>query len=316
MNRRKIQLIAGTTYSVSLPKEWIKKNNLKEKNEILIFEKNDRSLVISPHEVKQKELKEISLNVDDYVENIDQILFAIYYLGIETITLFSKTELTKDIKAKIRKTLTHMSGTEINYEDKQKIVIKVLLDKSKVDAIQVLYRISLIIESSITNMLETLDIDEIRINENEIDRLYHLMAKIVSLSLVDSNILHSSKIMNISLIPSFFLISKRLENLGDNINHLSEYIKRNKILAEQYKEILQFVKKELTRNIKYLLNPYQKVFEKISEKELKKIMGHASRIKDSIVSDYLKEGVRRLIDVNQEIVNISFYNKLIKDDQL
>ena len=30
MQRRKIQLIAGTTYSVSLPKDWIRKNNLKE----------------------------------------------------------------------------------------------------------------------------------------------------------------------------------------------------------------------------------------------------------------------------------------------
>ena len=30
MHRRKIQLIAGTTYSISLPKEWVKKNHLKE----------------------------------------------------------------------------------------------------------------------------------------------------------------------------------------------------------------------------------------------------------------------------------------------
>ena len=126
MPRRRIQLIAGTTYSVSLPKNWAKKNNLKKKDEILIIEKNDGTLSISPKEIKPKKLNDISMNVDNYVGVIDQILFATYYLGIEKITLFSK--LTKEVKKSIRKTLTHMSGTEINYEDKQKIVIRVLLD--------------------------------------------------------------------------------------------------------------------------------------------------------------------------------------------
>ena len=234
MHRRKIQLIAGTTYSVSLPKEWVRKNNLKEKNEILFYEKNDRTLVISPYAIEGKKLNEISLDIDKYISAIDQILFAVYYLGIENISLFSKKELTKDVKSRIRKTITHMSGTEITYEDKQKITMKVLLDKSKVEIFQVLYRISLIIESSILNILEQLNINEIRINENEIDRLYHLTAKIVSLSLTDSNILYSSKIKNISLIPAYFLISKRLENIGDNINHLSEHLHKNKVKFADY----------------------------------------------------------------------------------
>ena len=34
MYRRRLQLIAGATYTVSLPKEWVLKNNLKEKCEV------------------------------------------------------------------------------------------------------------------------------------------------------------------------------------------------------------------------------------------------------------------------------------------
>ena len=47
MERRKIQLIAGSTYTVSLPKSWVIKNNLKEKSQISITENNDRTLVLS-----------------------------------------------------------------------------------------------------------------------------------------------------------------------------------------------------------------------------------------------------------------------------
>ena len=144
MYRRKIQLIAGSTYSVSLPKDWIVKNHLKEKNELIITEKNDQTLLISSKEINEKELKEINLEMEEYAETIDRILFAVYYLGIEKINILSKKEFPKDFRAKVRKTLTHMSGTEISYEDKRKISIRVLLDKYKVDLMQVLYRMSLI----------------------------------------------------------------------------------------------------------------------------------------------------------------------------
>ena len=313
MHRRKIQLIAGTTYSVSLPKEWVRKNNLKEKNEILFYEKNDRTLVISPYAIEGKKLNEISLDIDKYISAIDQILFAVYYLGIENISLFSKKELTKDVKSRIRKTITHMSGTEINYEDKQKIIMRVLLDKSKVEIFQVLYRVNLIIESSILNILEQLNINEIRINENEIDRLYHLITKIISLSIIDSNILNSSKIKNVSLIPAYFLISKRLENIGDNINHLSEYLHKTKVKFENKNEILNFAKTELNRSISYFMSKSTNIFQKINVDNLRIINDYILKSKDKTIQNYLEDIIRYVVDIEEEIVNISFYNQLIHE---
>ncbi|RLG14442.1 MAG: hypothetical protein DRN66_02000 [Candidatus Nanohalarchaeota archaeon] len=318
MHRRKIQLIAGSTYSVSLPKEWVKKNNLKEKKEIMISEKNDRTLIISPHSTEGKKLNEISLDIDKYANNIDQVLFAVYYLGIETINIFSKKELTKEAKARLKKTITHMSGTEISYEDRQKITINVLLDKSKVNIIHVFYRISLLIESSIVCLLEQTDINEININENEIDRLYHLMAKMISLSLIDSNILCSSKINNVSLIPMYFLVSKRLENIGDNVYHLSKYMYKNKVAVEGEKETLCFIREKVNRSIRYLrrMHKSSELFEKTNADNLININNAVSNMPDRIVQNYLEDIVRYIVDIEDEIVNISFYNQLIGDDIL
>jgi len=312
MHRRKIQLVAGTTYSVSLPKEWVKKNNLREKNEIILHEKNDRTLVISPHIIKENKLEEISLNVDDYPNNIDQMMFVVYYLGIENINLFSKKNFTKDMKSRIRKTLNNMSGTEITFEDPQRIKIKVLLDKSKINIIQVLYRLSLIIDSSITNILENLDLKEIQINEDEIDRLFHLVSKIVSLSLIDSNVLQSSRINNISLVPSYFLISKKLENIGDDVKRIARYMHTQKC---RYDEILKFIKKEFNKAMTNILS-HEKTFEKISPDDITKMKDTISKVKDQPVQKYLRDLFRHVIDIQEEIVNISFYNKLIKQNVL
>ena len=271
---------------------------------------------MSPQALQQKGLNEISLNVDGHIKNIDQILFAIYYLGIETVNLFSKSELTKEVKSRIRKTLTHMSGTEISYEDKQKITIKVLLDKTKVDITQVLYRITLILDLSIAGLLGHLDLGEIQSNESEIDRLYHLMAKIVSLSLIDSNILGSSHIRNVSLIPSYFLIGKKLENIGDNISSLAVYLSKNNVSFEHKKEILDFIKNEINRSAKHILQDFPKDFEKADNTKLKALRDHILQIKEGTILDYLRDTLRYTVDIEEEIVNMSFYTTLIKQNVL
>jgi len=314
VHKRKIQLIAGATYSVSLPKEWVKKNNLREKEEILLYEKNDRTLVISPYSIKENRPNEISLNVEEYAQTIDQILFAIYYLGIENITLFSKKELSKEVKAKIRKTLSNMSGTEIIQEDQQRMIIKVLIDKSKLDIFQIIYRIGLILDLSLSNIMGQFNLSEIKMNETEIDRLYHLIAKIVSLSLIDSNILHSSNIKNVSLIPSYFLIGKRLENIADNIHNLSEYLSHHNLNVE-HSEILQIIRTELNRTMTYFLRipTGVDIFKKINEPNLHTMSALLSAIKDTTIRNYISDITRFTLDVQEEMINISFYNQLIQN---
>ena len=316
MPTRKIQLIAGTTYSISLPKDWVKKHNLKEKNELMLYEANDRSLVLTPHHVSAKKSNEINLNIDDYLNNIGQILFSVYYFGMENINLFSKNGISKNTEIKIRKTLTHMSGTEITYEDKNNIKIKVFLDKSKIDILQVIYRIVLIIESSITSLIGEFNIEEIRMNENEIDRLYHLISKIISLSLTDTGILQSSNINYSSLIPSYFLIGKKLENIADNINHISEHLNSSKGKFENSKEILLVIKEEMNKCAAAIIQKKTSVFEKLPSEKVKHISSLILGIKDKVILNYAEDIVRYTIDVEEEIVIISFYNHLISHDMI
>ena len=316
MERRKIQLIANSTYTLSLPKHWIKDNNLKEKDEILIHKQNDKTLLLSPDGLGGKEINEISLDVSKYPENLDRILFSIYYLGIENITLYSKEPMTKDMKAKIRKALSNMSGTEINYEDEKKIVIKGLLDKTKIDMHQIVYRISMIIDLSIQNIFDGPDLKEIRVNENEIDRLYHLATKIISMSLINSDTLHSSKIKNTSFVPSYFLISKKLESLADNVNHFAQHLKKQNRTLGKTKDILGFMRDEVNRTVRYILKDFPGIFEKISEKERKQKKQEIFEIEDKIMSDYLRDMLRYLNDIEEEIITCSFYNKMIKEGKL
>ena len=194
--------------------------------------------------------------------------------------------------------------------------IKILFDQSKVEINQLIFRIFLIIEISIKNILEQPDMEEIQMNEDEIDKLFHLMAKIVSLSLTNSNVLQSSKISNVSHIPSYFLIGKRLENIGDNIYALSHHLQKNKAGFESKRLILEFIMDELGRIVKYINSKSEKIFEKIGRGSLKNIYDTISKIKDKAVSNYLDDSIRYIVDIEEEIVNISFYKQLIHENKL
>lgn len=313
MPTRKIQLIAGTTYTVSLPKQWVKKNNLKEKNEVSIEENSDGILYIHPKSIEENKLDEITLNIDEYMDIIDQVIFALYYLGISNITIFSKKELTKKALLKIRKNLTYMSGTEITYADKNKVSIKVLLDHTKINLPQVLYRMYLIIESSLVTLSGKLDMDELTFNEDEIDRLYHLLSKIISMSIRDPNMLRSSDINNIFATPFYFLVNKRFEDVADNIYNLSKYLKRTGMKCKLIKKLIPLIKRKMNRCVTYIIKKRAIFFKKTDQKKLNEINNIIQGIDDRICRNYFEGIVRYIIDIEEAIGNISLYNKLIKE---
>lgn len=314
MVKRKIQLIAGTTYSVSLPKEWIKKNNLKQKNEVELTELNDFSLIINAFEKNQIQ-KNISLNLDELNENTEQILFAVYYLGAETITVYSKNKLSDELKSNIKKALTSMTGAVISHEDNKKITIDILMDSNKLNIIQLLYRICLIIDSSITLIQEKKNLKSIEFNENEVDALFNLNFKLISISLTDSKILINSGIKKLSFILSFFLINKKLENIHDDLFDLNNYlIKFNKKIEE--KEILEFIKKEILRFRKHCQKQFSSNYIKSNKKELNQILNQIKKTSNPFIQDYYKNILRLLIDIQEETITLSYYNQLSENKLL
>lgn len=316
MQRRKIQLIAGTTYTISLPKGWVTKNKLKEQDEVIVQEKDDMTLIVRSGTVPRSKINSISLNVEEYQDNIDQVLFAVYNLGVEDIKLFSKKDMSKDVKSRIRKVLPYMSGTEITYEDNRKISVKVLLDKSKVEINQVLYRISLIINLSMNNILEGVSLQEMSVNEGEIDRLYHLLTKIYSVSLVDSGILNSSGINNVSMIPSYFMINKKLESVGDKVYALAKHASKGKEISGIGKEIIKELRDELSRAVKYLVGNSKGLFKRMDENSSAKIIRRINKIKDNTEAEILDDIMDRIMDAELEIANIGFYRQMINQKTL
>lgn len=257
-------------------------------------------------------MKKITLDALEYEKSIEGIIFASYYAGFETIEISAKGKMDKGTRKRIHRLINYMSGTEITNEDERTVTINVLLDSNRVDLRQVIYRLGLIITSSFTNVTKDNTEEKIETNENEIDRLHHLITKIASLSLSDSKTLHTSRIEYMQHVPCFILIGKHLESIGDIIRQLFDHEIEQK---EELDSLFEELGSELERALKYLLKKQKSFFEKIEQPKRKQLETDISRIDNTIMRRFMDEILKYIISIQEEIVTISFQNEITRNSK-
>ncbi|NCN86622.1 phosphate uptake regulator PhoU [archaeon] len=305
---RKLQFVAGSTYSISLPKEWVKDFNLKPQ-QLLNLVEMETGLLISPENVSLSS-NEISFSLDEMNSGINQILISSYYYGFEKINFYSKSEISPEAKRDIRNIISELPGAEIIYEDKKKLSIQIMFENLNVDIFQLLYRVYLLVESSIENIVSLFDWEEIDLNEKEVDRLYHLATKIITYSIKNRGVLISSKIENPLFLPSLFLISKRLENIEDNLSEIAKLVKTNQIVLNESKKILPELKNELERAILYLIGKRNKHFIKMENSMKERIKEDMNKIKNDLVKQNVRDILRYIVNIQEDVITLGFYEKL------
>jgi phosphate uptake regulator len=248
MERRKIQIVGGSTYSITLPKRWAIAHNLRASDEVFIEETPDSNLIIStePNRMIGSNSGSMSLDGND---SFPRTLFSYYYYGFEHITITSSTTIKPATRKRIRRIVSSLLGAQIITESEKRIEIEVIIDRTRIDLRQILHRMSLLIHESIES-IATGDHESVTLNEDEIDRLYHLSQRAITMVTRDSSLLASSGIPTQATIPSFFMISKRLESIGDDLT----------ALGNGDHDYLSRVSTQITKSIRHLLKTDMPLF--------------------------------------------------------
>lgn len=307
MPTRKIQFIANTTYSVSLPKEWIIKNNLEPKSEVRISETKEKDLLISNIRKKRDESTEIKLSLRDDEEDIEEIMMACYHRGFEKITIKSDSYITKKEKEILSKIANKMTGTEVSFE-KDRMVIKNILDHKKLDLRQTLYRTSLFLQESLRSIIDgNPDLVEIKQNEKEINRLAHLAMKVCSLATRNTGLLTSSRIDDTGHLLYFLDIIKELENLGDHILLIAENAGDREDATKL--RILEDLSHELKNTMEFIISNKRKRFRKMDKKKLKRMENHTRKIVDGACRMNMQEILRCVMRIEDSTLAESFLER-------
>ncbi|MFB5620296.1 MAG: PhoU domain-containing protein [Nitrosopumilus sp.] len=242
---RRLQRI-GSSILVSLPKEWVDANNLDKSSQVEI-ETGQDSISISANK-ETRPTKELVISYPlPKEENIVANITGAYLLGYDIIVINSKSIIPGKDREDIRNSMRRLVGMEIIEEDASHINMQFLLDATTLNPAKILKRMSSIALGMYDDVLNGLISDDksnlqtLSKRDVEVNRQYFLLVRLIRSTLVDKRLANVFNLENIDVLD-YRVAANVLENAGDSIVELSDFIFNFSLSEEYSKKIYDVVR--------------------------------------------------------------------------
>ncbi len=230
---RKIQVTGGSTYIISLPKDWVDKMGLKRGSVVSIVQQDDMTLRIQQRSDESPErMKKVIITTTetDNPESVVRRLVSAYLIGYNIIQVRSPGKRLDSgvrfaVKDFVRKKLV---GTEILNDLPNDLTLQVLLSYSELSAKDALRRMSVIAAAMHRDAMQALTSDNPRIareiiaNDDEVDRFSLYVVRLLKVAVMDPHILRESGIATPRQCLGYRLIVKSVERMADHAVNIAE----------------------------------------------------------------------------------------------
>jgi phosphate uptake regulator len=241
---RRLQRI-GSSILVSLPKEWVDANNLGKSSQVEIETGQDSISISANRGIRPTKELVISYPLPKE-ENIVADITGAYLLGYDIIQISSKSIIPGEDREKIRNSMRRLVGMEIVEEDASNINMQFLLDATTLNPEKILKRMSSIalgMYDDVSNGLISDDKSNLQTlskRDVEVNRQYFLLVRLIRSALVDKRLANVFNLENIDVLD-YRVAANLLENAGDTIVELADFIYNSPLSQEHLKKIFDAV---------------------------------------------------------------------------
>jgi phosphate uptake regulator len=242
---RRLQRI-GSSILVSLPKEWIIANNLDKSSQVELETGQDTISISANKEMRPTKELVISYPLPKD-ENIVADITGAYLLGYDIIQITSKSIIPGEDREKIRNSMRRLVGMEIIEEDASHINMQFLLDATTLNPEKILKRMSSIalgMYDDVSNGLilnDKSNLQTLSKRDVEVNRQYFLLVRLIRSTLVDKRLANVFNLENIDILD-YRIAANLLENAGDTIVELANFIYNSSLSNDHLKKIFDVVK--------------------------------------------------------------------------
>ncbi len=236
MEVRKIQSVGKGSYSISLPKEWIVHNHLKEKDFVSI-ESLDNRLIIDTGGTKSGKNSSVSVDYQK-IKKLKEFIRMCYIKGIDNIKISFSNKKDKEL-SKIRDILERFKGYNILNEDDNSVEISFLFKDVDINLEKIMkreiYLINLMLEQ-----LKKRNFEELKKLENSVDSMNNLSKKILFMCMENKVYSEDNQIKDKYIMYTYLELIRRLEKIADCIFSLMNSQYSNEDL-ENLEKIISFL---------------------------------------------------------------------------
>ena len=313
MEYRKVISFGKSSFVMSLPKSWIKQNNVK-KGDLVYVNTRENNLIISSKEESDSEDTKITINVDGKgIPLLIRELTAAYIENHRQITIIGK-ELKSKSK-KILEIVRELIALEVLEIDSQKIVTKDFLDMDKISIAELIKKTDIIVRSMIKDCILSFNGDtaaNIELRDSDVNRLHFLVNRVIRYGMRhQSKILKTYSLKAIDLL-NYFMISFHLESIADETKRVSRGMSKVKLTKGKQKNFEDILTKIQGYYLEVLKTYYSHNREKaikltdVKTDLVKEINSFYSEQSNSSEVTYMVDRLRRLVGAIHELNRLTF----------
>lgn len=230
---RKLQMTGGASFTVSLPKSWIKEQHLKVGDVVAVMPRPDSSLTIVPHQkvaLGREKGSEVVLTAaeDQDKEQLLRTFVAQYLAGYEVIRIIFPAKSKPDLRTYLKEQARRMFvGAEIIEESKDGLIVQCLSTYGDLPAPKVISRMSLIARLMFRDAVEALKnrdkalAEEVIKRDEEVDRFYLFLIRQLTMAVLNRSIIQQIGLEDPRDCLVFRVVSKSLERIADHASTMA-----------------------------------------------------------------------------------------------
>lgn len=224
---RKLQLTGGSTFIVSLPKDWVQQMGLEKGSLVSIVKADDLSLRIRPKAVDKGDRQRravISVSHGDDPNSVVRRVVSAYLVGFNIIQVIDHEGRIDTTQRLAMKDFTRrkLVGTEILSDLPNELTLQVLLSYAELSVKDALRRMGIIAASMHRDALLTVGEDdstlarEVISMDDEVDRFSLYSIRLLKVAVSDSLVLRESGLRSPRECLGYRLITKSMERMADH----------------------------------------------------------------------------------------------------
>jgi phosphate uptake regulator len=337
--QRKLQVTGGSTFILSLPKEWVTRNQLRKGGLMVLREQDDGSLSIAPSKLeKQGRRDEAFIRVlpNDNPDAVMRKAISAYLVGYDILHI--RTQGQQPLAVGLRNYLknfarNYLVGTEIVTDAPTDLVLQILLNYPELSVESALRRMAIIATSmhrEAVGCLENLDYSAAKavINtDREVNRFSLYIVRLLKLAVSNQRIIKEIGLDNPRECLGYRLITKSVERTADHATKIAEntlFLKTaiNPELLERIRKLSSLAISMFESAVEALFghdyNLAESVIEKISQiHKLEKdavLCSHNVQIDQTPNLRLLIESIRRTAeyasDISEVVLNLNIESVL------
>jgi phosphate uptake regulator len=234
--QRKLQMTGGSTYILSLPKEWVTQNQLKKGSLMVLREEDDGSLSISPSSSEKPEKKDVAFIRVSSNDNQDAVMrkaISAYLVGYNNIHIRAQGQqpLTAGLRNYLKNfARNYLVGTEIVIDSPTDLTLQILLNYPELSVESALRRMAIIAASmhkEAVGCLGNLDYSAAKAvveTDREVNRFSLYIVRLLKLAVSNTRIVKEIGLSNPRECLGYRLIAKSVERTADHATKIAENV--------------------------------------------------------------------------------------------